>query len=293
MTVLRVQHHHGDIVGDALIILLGIGVCNVARTADHIEHRRVKVLQIILRRTHHLHIADTRIQHHAGLDAGIVGHTQHLGTTARLPHRCHVVESEAMIVFRALGGILLRQPVEHLKQHLGISTELRDCRLLLLILLGVFGGQLSLLGLLFLTGLLLLGRQRQDLFTIGHNDITLGFRISRLQHAPPLCHHIRFVVRADGSSHITVGCHLAQQQAHLHIIIKAGTVGIDNHRQSTLLSHNLLQVLRTIHREARTGGIAHHFRLERTCTAFFHYLFLNCLGRCQPHTHSDHHRRHQ
>jgi uncharacterized membrane protein YccF (DUF307 family) len=39
-------------------------------------------------------------------------------------------------------------------------------------------------------------------------------------------------------------------------------------------------------------GITHYFRFERTCTAFFHYLFLNCLG-IHPHTHSDHHRCHE
>ena len=38
MTILGVQHHHGNVVGDTLVILLGIGLCDVARTANHIEH---------------------------------------------------------------------------------------------------------------------------------------------------------------------------------------------------------------------------------------------------------------
>ena len=82
VSVLRVQHHYGDVIGNTLIVFLCISVGDISRTADHIEHRGVEVLQALFRGTHHLHIADTRIQHHASLDARIVGHSQYLSTTA-------------------------------------------------------------------------------------------------------------------------------------------------------------------------------------------------------------------
>ena len=75
-------------------------------------------------------------------------------------------------------------------------------------------------------------------------------------------------------------------------MIKAGTVGIDNYGQCALLRHNLLQVLRTIHRETRTGGIAYHFRLKGTCATFFHYLSFLRLGIHQPQTCDEYQRRH-
>ena len=169
-----------------------------------------------------------------------------------------MVEIEAVVVFRACIGILICQPIQNLQQHLGIGLEVWSLGLFL-VLLGVLQGLFSLLGLLFITRFFLFGSEGQDLFTIGHDHFALGFRIGSFQDTSPLGHHVGFVVRADGSSNIAVGCHFAQQQAHLHIIVETGTVGIDNHWQGTLLCHYLFQILRAIYRKAWAGGIAHHF----------------------------------
>ena len=74
MTVLGIQHHHGDIVGNALIVFLGIGIGDISRATNHIKHRLVKVLQVLFRCTHHFHVTDTCVQHHACLDTGIISH---------------------------------------------------------------------------------------------------------------------------------------------------------------------------------------------------------------------------
>ena len=141
-----------------------------------------------------------------------------------------------------------------------------------------------------MTGLQLLFCQPLNFLAIGHDDLAFGFGIIKQQHISPLCHHILFIVRTNGGENVTIGCHLAQQQAHLHVVVVTGAVGIDYHGQLSLLGNHLFQILRTIHRKARTRGVAHHFRLERSGATTFHYLSLVCLGICQSHTCRDEHR---
>ena len=161
-----------------------------------------------------------------------------------------MVEVKAVVVFRAGSSILVGKPVEHLEQHPWISAEGWGGGLLFLSFLGLLCGLLSLLGLFLLAGLDLLGSQWQYLLAIGHDHLALGRGIGRSQYTSPLFHHIGLVIGTDGGGHITIRSHLAQQQAHLHIIVEAGTVGIHDYGQDTMLGHHFLQVLGAIHCEA-------------------------------------------
>ena len=66
-------------------------------------------------------------------------------------------EADVMAQWR---GVLFYQPIQHLQQHLGIGLEMRCFRLLILRFLSFLCSLFALLGLLFLSCLFLLWRQR-------------------------------------------------------------------------------------------------------------------------------------
>ena len=208
-----------------------------------------------------------------------MGHGEHLGAAAGLPHRRDLVQVDAVVVL-ALGiGALVGNPVHGLQQLAGIGPERRRSGRGLLALALLRGGLRGLpcRFLLRRPGRELRLRIRSQALAVAHDGHFLRLRVPAPHDALPLrvervIRHV--LIRADGEDDVAPGGHLAEQTAHFQVVVRAGAVGIQEHGDLPVLVDILLEVFRAVNRMRGQGGVLHGHGFPGAGSAPFDHLFL-------------------
>ena len=208
-----------------------------------------------------------------------MGHGEHLGAAAGLPHRRDLVQVDAVVILTLGVGALVGNPVHGLQQLAGIGPERRRGGRGLLALILLRGGLRGLPRRFLLRGP---GRQlrlriRRQAFAIAHDGHFLRLRVPAPHDTLPLrvervVRHV--LIRADGQDDIAPGSHLAEQAAHFQVVVRAGAVGIEEHGNLAVLVDIFLEVLRTVDRVRGKGGVSDGHGLPGAGSAAFDHLFL-------------------